>query len=57
MSKEQKKLFKSLKKDWMKKAFIKMLLAQQSVLGGFDHWTIIYNRKCEKRDVDRTSTY
>ena len=46
MNKDQKKIFKSLKKDRMKQAFIKMLCAQQDSLGGYGHWETAYDRKC-----------
>ena len=48
MNKDQKKIFKSLKKARMKQAFIKMLCAQQETLGGYGHWEKAYDRKCRK---------
>ena len=48
MTKDQKKLFKSLKKDKFKDAFIMMLRAQQNVMGGYRHWEGAYSRKCNK---------
>ena len=48
MNKDQKKIFKSLKKARMKQAFIKMLCAQQESLGGYGHWEKAYDRKCRK---------
>ena len=45
MNKDQKKMFKSLKKARMKQAFIKMLCAQQETLGGYGHWEKAYDRK------------
>ena len=48
MNKDQKKIFKSLKKARMKQAFIKMLCAQQASLGGYSHWEKAYDRKCHK---------
>ena len=49
MNKDQKKIFKSLKKARMKQAFIKMLCAQQKSLGGYSHWEKAYDRKCRKQ--------
>ena len=48
MNKDQKKIFKSLKKARMKQAFLKMLCAQQETLGGYGHWEKAYDRKCCK---------
>ena len=45
MSKDQKKLFKSLKKAKFRLAFIDMLKKQQVCLGGYDHWPKAYQRK------------
>ena len=49
MNKDQKKIYKSLKKARMKQAFIKMLCAQQESLGGYGHWEKAYDRKCHKK--------
>lgn len=49
MTKAQKALYKSLKKNGHKAAFIQMLQAQQEQLGKFDHWNTIYDRKCRKK--------
>ena len=49
MNKDQKKIFKSLKKARMQQAFIKMLCAQQEAFGGYGHWEKAYDRKCRKR--------
>jgi hypothetical protein len=48
MNKDQKKIFKTLKKARMQQAFIKMLCAQQEALGGYGHWEKAYDRKCRK---------
>jgi len=48
MNKDQKKIFKSLKKARMKQAFIKMLCAQQESLGGYGHWEKAYDCKCRR---------
>lgn len=51
MTKKQKKTFKKLdgKKD--KTRFIVELMDQQSKLGKFNHWTKLYQRKCDKKAV------
>ena len=51
MTKAQKSMFKSLKKDKHRKAFVEMLVAQQSRLGKFSHWTPKYLRKCMKKNA------
>lgn len=45
MNKDQKKLFKSLKKSKFRLAFMDMLKAQQEWMGGYDHWPKAYQRK------------
>ncbi|MEM1388504.1 MAG: DUF1289 domain-containing protein [Pseudomonadota bacterium] len=52
MTKTQKSLFKSLKKNAHRRGFIDMLVAQQQVLGQFSHWQSAYRRKCLKKGVD-----
>ena len=52
MSKDQKKLFKTLKKARLRQAFIQMLRAQQQVLGGYEHWEKAYSRKGAKQVPD-----
>ena len=51
MTKAQKSLFKALKKDSHRAAFVDMLLAQQGQMGGFDGWKIAYAKKCKKKGV------
>jgi predicted Fe-S protein YdhL (DUF1289 family) len=51
MTKAQKSLFKSLKKESHRQAFVAMLAKQQSVLGKYRHWTAAYLRKCLKKKV------
>ena len=48
MNRDQKKIYKSLKKARMKQAFIKMLCGQQQALGGYGHWEKAYTLKCQK---------
>lgn len=49
MTKDQKKLFKSLKKGLMQQAFVTMLVHQQSDLGRYSHWTEAYLKKLRKK--------
>ena len=51
MTKAQKSLFKSLKKNKHRDAFVEMLIGQQSQLGKYQHWTPKYLRKCLKKKV------
>lgn len=51
MTKDQKALYKKLKKDKHRAAFVQMLTAQQSVMGKFSHWDKAYDRKCDKKDA------
>jgi len=49
MTKAQKSLFKSLKKDSHRAAFVEMLTAQQDRLGKYAGWQIAYTKKCAKK--------
>ena len=51
MTKAQKSLFKELKKDKHREAFVKMLIAQQTSMGRYNHWSAQYLRKCLKKKV------
>ncbi|MEM6635239.1 MAG: DUF1289 domain-containing protein [Pseudomonadota bacterium] len=51
MTKPQKKLFKSLKNNDQRAAFVEMLQHQQRDLGKFGHWHPAYDRKCLKKGV------
>ena len=51
MTKAQKSMFKKLRKESHRVAFIDMLLAQQKVMGSYAHWTPAYLRKCLKKKV------
>ena len=51
MTKAQKSLFKQLKKDKHREAFVEMLIGQQSKLGKYRHWAAQYMRKCLKKKV------
>ncbi|MEM6727980.1 MAG: DUF1289 domain-containing protein [Pseudomonadota bacterium] len=49
MTKPQKKIFKKLKKNEERAAFIEMLEYQQVQLGRYDAWPILYAKKLEKK--------
>ena len=51
MTKEQKKMFKALRKPGHRQAFIEMLMHQQSALGKYGHWWPAYARKCARKKV------
>lgn len=51
MTKAQKSLFKALKKNKHREAFVDMLVAQQTSMGKYSHWAPKYLRKCEKKKV------
>ena len=51
MTKAQKSLFKQIKKDAHREAFVQMLLSQQDRLGKYSHWEPQYLRKCAKKKV------
>ena len=49
MTKAQKSLFKQLKKNKHREAFVEMLVGQQSRLGRYSHWAPKYLKKCLKK--------
>jgi predicted Fe-S protein YdhL (DUF1289 family) len=51
MTKAQKSLFKSLKKDEHRVGFVQMLTAQQERLGKYTHWDRAYRKKLSKRKI------
>ena len=51
MTKAQKKMFKTLKKEDHRAAFIEMLIAQQLQMGKFPAWPDMYARRCAKKGV------
>lgn len=51
MTKAQKSMFKALKKDTHRAAFVEMLIGQQSRLGKYRHWAPEYMRKCLKKKI------
>lgn len=51
MTKDQKKMYKSLKSDRFRAAFVAMLVAQQKAMGRYSHWAPAYLKKCRKKKV------
>ena len=49
MTKDQKKMFKSLKSDKHRAAFVTMLVGQQEAMGRYKHWAPAYLKKCRKK--------
>lgn len=51
MTKTQKSMFKKLKNDKHRLAFVEMLRAQQAIMGKFLHWEPAYAKKLRKRKI------
>lgn len=51
MTKAQKQIFKSLKKESHRQGFVQMLTAQQAQLGKYKHWTRAYVKMLKKRKI------
>ena len=51
MTKPQKSLFKALKTEKHRAAFVAMLTAQQTAMGRYAHWAPAYLKKCRKKKV------
>lgn len=51
MTKAQKSLYKALKKDSHRDAFIDMLMTQQERMGKYSGWQVAYQKKCAKKGV------
>lgn len=49
MTKTQKSLFKTLKKNAHREALVALVVAQQIVLGRYAHWEQAYRKKCRKK--------
>ncbi|MGR3467795.1 MAG: DUF1289 domain-containing protein [Shimia sp.] len=49
MTKAHKSMFKSLKKETHRVAFVEMLITQQQAMGRYRHWAPAYLRKCLKK--------
>jgi len=52
MTKAQKSLFKGLKKDTHRVAFVEMLTAQQDRMGKYSHWHTAYLKKLKKKKIE-----
>ena len=52
MTRDQKSLFRTLKKARHRRAFIVLLRSQQAVMGRYAHWREAYRRRCDKRGAD-----
>lgn len=51
MTKDQKAAYKKLKKAAHRRAFIALVAAQQTMMGGFGHWDRLYDKKCRKKGL------
>lgn len=51
MTKAQKSLFKTIKKNTHRKGFIEMLTAQQERMGKYSHWGVAYRKKLDKKKI------
>jgi predicted Fe-S protein YdhL (DUF1289 family) len=51
MTKAQKSMFKTLKKETHQRAFLDLLVHQQNDMGKFAHWAIAYRKRCDKKGV------
>ncbi|MEM7598714.1 MAG: DUF1289 domain-containing protein [Pseudomonadota bacterium] len=51
MTKAQKQLFKELKQNKHRTAFIEMLVTQQRHMGKYPAWFEMYAKRCAKKDV------
>ncbi|GGL77070.1 DUF1289 domain-containing protein [Wenxinia marina] len=49
MTREQKKIAKTLKKGAAAEAFVALVIAQQSVMGGYRHWRAAYLKRSLKK--------
>ena len=51
MTKPQKSMFKKLKNDKHRLAFVELLVAQQERMGKFHAWPGMYAKRCKKKGV------
>ena len=51
MTKAQKSTFKALKKEAHRKAFVDLVIAQQTVMGRYAHWEEAFEKRCRKKKV------
>lgn len=54
MTKTQKSAFKKLKKNAHRKAFVALVVAQQTVMGRYKHWEQAYEKRCHKKKIKLT---
>ena len=52
MTKQQKKRFRKLKTNKLKKVFLRKLIDQQNKLGSQPKWQVIYEKKCLKKGIE-----
>lgn len=55
MTKPQKSAFKKLDKNSHRAAFVELVVAQQTVMGGYKHWEPAYDTKCRKKKASLKS--
>ena len=56
MTKAQKSMFKKLKSNKHREAFVEMLIAQQRQMGKYTAWGPAYSKKCAKKGVKPPKT-
>ena len=49
MTKDQKDISKKLKKNKHRLAFLKLVMAQQDVMGKYTHWTAAFAKRAAKK--------
>lgn len=49
MTKDQKRIFKALRKEPQRRAFVTLVMAQQTVMGRYGHWAEAYAKRCRKK--------
>lgn len=49
MTQDQKRAFKALSKAAHRAALVDLVIAQQSVMGSYAHWTEAYAKRCRKK--------
>lgn len=52
MTKTQKSVYKKLKKDKHRLAFVQLLVSQQQLMGKYRGWAVAYAKKCEKKGIE-----
>lgn len=51
MTRDQKSMYKALKKGKHRAAFVQMLLRQQDAMGKYAPWRRVYAKKCAKKSA------